>query len=361
MSEPVLRRTRFDVGMEPVAASTASRLLPLSKVCALLALLAGLSLPALVQAEAVAPVKPGYAVPSERAVHSLLVDVVRAGKRLVAVGDRGHILFSDDQGQNWQQAEVPTRQMLTGVFFVDDQHGWAVGHDAQILASRDGGQTWQRQYRDLEREAPLLDVWFRNRQQGFAVGAYGAVLTTNNGGQTWEEISERLDNPDAYHLNGVTYVEGGGLFVVGELGLMYRSADWGLSWETVASPYEGSLFGVGATGQPGSLVVYGLRGHLFRSSDFGNSWQAIRLEAENGPLEFGLAGSALLEDGQLVVVGHGGSVLLSRDAGQSFTVINRADRLPLAGVASAGNGGLILVGQGGVHLATANGSELDQQ
>ena len=71
--------------------------------------------------------------------------------------------------------------------------------------------------------------------------------------------------------------------------------------------------------------------------------------------------SALLEDGQLVVVGHGGSVLLSRDAGQSFTVINRADRLPLAGVASAGNGGLILVGQGGVHLATANGSELDQQ
>ena len=105
------------------------------------------------------------------------------GKRLVVVGDRGHILFSDDQGSTWTQARVPTRQLLTAVFFLDDKRGWAVGHDAQILTSSDGGATWSKQFEDLAREAPLLDVTFLDARHGFAVGAYGALLETTDGGQ----------------------------------------------------------------------------------------------------------------------------------------------------------------------------------
>ncbi|MOA52769.1 hypothetical protein D3C78_1761220 [compost metagenome] len=63
----------------------------------------------------------------------------------------------------------------------------------------------------------------------------------------------------------------------------------------------------------------------------------------------------------MVIVGHGGSVLESKDDGQSFTVYNRPDRLSLAGVSSAGNGELILVGQGGVHVASATGAEPTEQ
>lgn len=125
-----------------------------------------------------------YSVESAKASKSLVLDVVHAGKRLVAVGDRGHILYSDDQGATWTQARVPTRQLLTSVFFVDDKHGWAVGHDAQILASEDGGTTWTKQFEDLKRESPLLDVWFQDASSGFAVGAYGALMATTDGGKT---------------------------------------------------------------------------------------------------------------------------------------------------------------------------------
>src|ERR1700712_5725559 len=107
-----------------------------------------------------APADVVYSTESAKAAKSLMLDVVHAGSRLVAVGDRGHILYSDDQGKTWTQAKVPTRQLLTAVFFVDDKHGWAVGHDAQILASEDGGLTWTKQFDDLKRESPLLDVWF---------------------------------------------------------------------------------------------------------------------------------------------------------------------------------------------------------
>ncbi|MCO7516030.1 YCF48-related protein [Pseudomonas guariconensis] len=298
-----------------------------------------------------------YSTESAKASQSLLIDTTHAGKRLVVVGDRGHILFSDDQGKTWTQARVPTRQLLTAVFFLDDKRGWAVGHDAQILASNDGGATWSKQFEDLAREAPLLDVWFLDARHGFAVGAYGALLETTDGGQHWQDVAERLDNPDQLHLNGIARVKDAGLFIVGEQGSMFRSSDDGQTWSTVESPYEGSLFGVIGTAQPRTLLAYGLRGNLLRSSDFGDSWQSIDVEAARGPLEFGLASATLLDDGSLVLVGNGGSVLRSHDDGQTFTVYNRADRIALAGVSGLADGRLLLVGQGGVHLATAEGAE----
>ena len=48
---------------------------------------------------------------------SLLLDIVNIKqKKLVAVGERGHVLISAD-GNNWQQVVVPTQATLTSVFF----------------------------------------------------------------------------------------------------------------------------------------------------------------------------------------------------------------------------------------------------
>jgi photosystem II stability/assembly factor-like uncharacterized protein len=298
------------------------------------------------------------AVESSKAVSSLLLEVAHAGERLVAVGDRGHILYSDDQGKNWVQARVPTRQLLTAVQFVDARRGWAVGHDALILVSEDGGQSWSRQFEDREREAPLLDVWFKDRDTGFATGAYGTLLTTTDGGRNWQDISDRLDNEDQYHLNGIAAIKDSGLFIVGEAGTMFRSRDEGQSWERLEGPYQGSLFGVIGTARPSTLLAYGLRGNLFRSTDFGDTWTQVELAAARGPLEFGLANASLLSDGSLVLVGNGGSVVRSRDDGQSFEVFNRPDRISLAGVTANDQGNLVLVGQGGVRLSSPTGAEL---
>lgn len=299
-------------------------------------------------------------IESSKAARSLLLDVVHAGPRLVTVGERGHILYSDDQGQTWVQAQVPTRQMLTAVQFVDSQHGWAVGHDALILVSQDGGASWSKQFEDLNREAPLLDVWFRDLTTGFAVGAYGTLLITDDGGQHWRDVSDQLDNEDQFHLNGIASIKDAGLFIVGESGSMFRSGDNGQSWEKLEGPYQGSLFGVIGTAQPSTLLAYGLRGNLFRSADFGDSWTQIALNAARGPLEFGLANASLLSDGSLALVGNGGSVLRSTDDGQSFQVFNRPDRVSLAGVTANDQGSLILVGQGGVRLASPTGADVPQ-
>ena len=358
MSEPVLRRACSGIR------------LPTGNILIGLVALLAVSVCAPLQATAQDASQPSapaaspsalHAIESNKASRGLLLEVAHAGERLVAVGERGHILYSDDEGRSWIQANVPTRQLLTSVQFVDPRHGWAVGHDAQILASEDGGKTWSKQFEDLAREAPLLDVWFKDTRTGFAVGAYGTLLTTDDGGRHWLDISDRLDNEDQYHLNGIASIKDAGLFIVGEAGSMFRSRDDGQSWEKLEGPYQGSLFGVIGTAQPATLLAYGLRGNLFRSTDFGDTWNQIELNASRGPLEFGLANASLLADGTLMIVGNGGSVLRSTDDGQTFQVFNRADRISLAGVTANQQGNLVLVGQGGVRVTSPTGLEMPQQ
>ncbi len=348
MSEPVYRRTRLRTGMSLVVLMSCSMIAPV--------MAASDTTPAPASDPSAV-----YAIESAKASRGLLLDVVHAGPRLVAVGDHGHILYSDDQGKSWTQARVATRQLLTAAFFVDEQHGWAVGHDAQVLASSDGGKSWTKQFEDLAREAPLLDVWFKDLQNGFAIGAYGALLTTSDGGRNWDDVSDRLDNEDQYHLNGITQVKDAGLFIVGEAGSMFRSRDEGQTWEKLDGPYQGSLFGVIGTASPSTLLAYGLRGNLFRSADFGDTWQPIELKGARGPLEFGLASASLLADGSVVLVGNGGSVMRSSDDGETFQVFNRPDRISLSGVTSNLQGNLILVGQGGVRVTSPTGAETTQQ
>ena len=305
---------------------------------------------------------------SLKASTSLLLDVERAGERLVAVGSRGHIVYSDNQGESWLQAPVPVRQLLTAVDFIDDRHGWAVGHDSLILHTADGGETWAVQYRDPEidepddegfglLEKPLMDVWFRDARNGLAVGAYGLLLRTEDGGQSWEDATYDVDNPDGFHYNALTEVRNSGLFMVGEMGTMYRSPDYGDSWETLTDmPYDGSWFGVAGTGEAGGVLAWGLRGNMFRSNDFGDTWQQVELmNPNNGELESTLAGGQLMDDGRVVVVGVGGVVASSTDRGRSFDVTVRSDRVALANAIGLPDGGLLLVGQRGAVQANEKG------
>ncbi|NMF99957.2 YCF48-related protein, partial [Aromatoleum toluolicum] len=85
------------------------------------------------------------AMASELAARGLINGLALAGQRVVGVGQRGHVVYSDDQGQNWRQAKVPVSSDLVAVSFPTPQQGWAVGHDGVVLHSSDAGATWTKQ------------------------------------------------------------------------------------------------------------------------------------------------------------------------------------------------------------------------
>ncbi len=242
----------------------------------------------------------------------LLLDAERFGSRIVAVGDRGYIVISDDQGKTWRRAKAPVAPLLTALDFLDDQVGLAVGHDSVILATRDRGETWTQVFAAPAEQRPLLDVIFLTRDTAIAVGAYGAYFDSIDGGKTWNPKKVIADDK---HLNAILELGEGHLLILGEAGTILISADNGKTWTPVPSPYKGSFFG-GLTANDGSVVAFGMRGRIYRSADKGKTWTQV----DNASVAT-LMGGDKLPDGALVVAGAGGTALVSRDNGLTFVPV----------------------------------------
>jgi photosystem II stability/assembly factor-like uncharacterized protein len=355
------------------------------------------------------------AIQSDAASRGLLLDATARGDDgLVAVGAYGIIILSEDRGQSWTQASVPASVALTAVHFPTDRKGWAVGHDGLILHSEDGGATWRKQldghalndqivavaerivdqvrgelealqaqesadeYELEEAEfmleeaefalegamddteagpvRPLLDVWFRDENEGYVAGSYGMLIHTTDGGRSWNLVSDRMDNPEAFHLNQIVSAPDGTLFIAGEAGFIYRSSDGGLSWDTLEPGYEGSFYGIVVSpDRTGGyeLLAYGLRGNLFRSTDRGERWEAL----DSGSAVT-LMNGRLLQDGTVFLVGQGGTILTRAPGDSAFVRADNPDRRVISGLESTADGNVLLVGHGGVRLADRKGAPL---
>jgi len=294
---------------------------------------------------------------------TLILDLATAGERTVAVGWRGHILLSDDDGVNWRQVKVPTRDMLTGIYFADERRGWAVGHSAVILATEDGGETWKLQSSAPQEERPLFDIILIG-DYGFAVGAYAKFMVTHDGGKSWQpsEFIVRQDNdvadktlddeeplPFDYHLNGIARSATGTYYIAAESGFIFRSDDGGHTWQELPSPYGGSFFGVLSL-EGEKLIAYGLRGHIFLSENGGQNWKEI----ETGTTAL-LTAAATLKNGNIIVTGMGGVILISADNGKSFT-LRQPNRISLTSVVKTKSDALILAGERGAKFVDLPGN-----
>jgi photosystem II stability/assembly factor-like uncharacterized protein len=279
-----------------------------------------------------------YAEPQKLATESLLLDVTRIGDRLIAVGERGHVVYSDD-GETWQQAEhVPTRSTLTTVFALGDRL-WAGGHDTVIITSGDRGKTWSREFFDPERMQAIMDIEFEDPNNGVAIGSYGLFMRTDDGGETWD--ASMIDEENDYHLNSLVRFSDGRQMIAGEAGYSYRSFDSGETWEMMELPYMGSMWG-GIRMPNDCVVFYGLRGHIMKSCDFGTSWTEIQSGTQAS-----LSGSAE-QDGLLVLVGNSGVVLTVEDGNISRYL--HSSGVDFAGVLPIDDGRFLLVGEDGAHV-----------
>ncbi|MBA5637645.1 hypothetical protein H3H37_11325 [Duganella sp. LX20W] len=333
---------------------------------------------------------------SALAARSLMLALAPAGARLVAAGERGIVIVSDDGGATWRQAWVPVGVTLTAMHFTDSLHGVAVGHDGVLLASSDGGLSWDKRLdgnqinammlADAEQAAvrahaaqagarageakaalaaveqadnalqdmqeavksgpsrPLLAVWFKTRALGWAVGSYGQALRTRDGGAHWESIASRLPNPEGLHYNAIGHGADGALYLAGEGGKVYRSGDDGESWRVADSGYKGQLYGVVETA-PGTLLAYGFGGHVLLSGDAGATWRELPRLGDKS-----LIGAAQ-DGGALLLAARDGTLYRSADQGRSFAAQAPARSLELAAIALHGHT-VVLAGVGGVHLST---------
>ena len=323
------------------------------------------------------------AVPSELATKSLIFAVREYHGRYFATGQRGHILYSDDGGDSWTQAQVPVRSSLLDIYFPTPELGWAVGHEGVILHSADGGKTWVKQYDGIRyglegkayyekmaaadpndtlipflveemdfaisqgADKPLFKIRMHTATSGHAMGAYGMILRTEDGGENWVPVLEHMDNEAFNHIFDYAQLPGerkfflsgeAGLFMVGDAGTENPGA---IRMQSV--PWEGSFF-TSVDAADSAIVVGGLRGRMFRSTDVGQTWTVVEK-----PPSSAMVDSTRLANGNLVFVGIAGEILLSTDNGDSFTQLPLSTGGRIYTVAEGPEGTLLVGGPAGIQ------------
>lgn len=311
---------------------------------------------------------------SALAQQRLVTTIASAGsQRIVAVGQRGHILLSDDAGKSWAQSASPVSADLTGVQLLDQQHGFAIGHNGVVLATENGGATWKKildgvsanrltlealntkstspdhqfltaeAQRNLETgpDKPFLDLYFFNQHEGFVVGAYNLIFHTKDGGKSWESWYDRTDNSEKLLNFNAIRAHQGSLFIAGEAGLVLVLDQQKQRFVKRQTPYEGSFFGLLDTGK--ALIAHGMRGNAVISEDAGQHWMPLQTG-----LRASITASALGADGSIWLADQSGALSVSRDGGKNFQAVKMAESFPLSAIHFT-SGKLILAGARGLR------------
>lgn len=317
---------------------------------------------------------------------AVLIDLARAGGRLIAVGERGVIVLSDDNGRSWRQVQVPVSVSLSAVQFVDTERGWAVGHAGTVLATIDGGEHWSLQLSGLQAAAielqaaqdekgiatdadaadirisnaerlitdgpdkPFLALHFLDSKRGLVVGAYGIAFATQDGGATWQSLIGKIENPSLVHIYSIARKDHV-WFLAGEQGYVARSTDDGESFAQLPSPYNGSFFTVNVRGD-GALLVAGLKGHAYLSSDSGESFHRLKV---SWPAS--ISSSTRLPDGNVLLANQAGGVSISAISNEDeLRPLGKPLGIPVSSIVEAVDGSLITSGFTGLsrfsHPAT---------
>jgi photosystem II stability/assembly factor-like uncharacterized protein len=266
------------------------------------------------------------------ALKGVLLDVATAGARLVAVGERGHVLLSDDQGKTWRQAKgVPTRTTLAGLHATDAKTLWAAGHGGIILKSEDAGEHWALVTGKADGPDVLLAIRVDADGRGLAVGGFGVAMSTVDGGKTWKQAPLLGGEAGEKHLNRILVSGAGTWLIAAEGGHVLRADPTRATWTAVKTQYAGSLWS-GLALKGGVLLVGGMRGNVVRSADDGLTWTHQPI-AQAGSF----TGGVLLGDGRPVLVGVDGTVVVGDVAGEKFTLTRLEDRATLTAAVTAGS------------------------
>ena len=176
-------------------------------------------------------------------------------------GEGGAIYTTNDSGENWLRLQTPTRYLLLGGAFIDENSGWVVGAGSTILQTSDGGETWHESRLPNAAKVRFNSTSFVDARLGWAVGSGGAIYRTINGGRSWHPQISGVTG-DLFDVKFVDAVEG---WAVGAEGTVLYTNDGGSHWTSEPSGTPHALERIffadrthgWAVGFGGTIIAYG--------------------------------------------------------------------------------------------------------
>ncbi len=200
-------------------------------------------------------------------------------------------LTTSDGGEHWNLE--PLKDHPRSIFFLNDSTGWLVA-DNEVWMTDDFGSEWKKL---CEQKKPnhklgatppgglLTRIWFLDAQHGYAAGLQKSLFETRDGGRTWDPVTEaaRIDANPAYSTFNEIFFENKnhGIAVGGSipprpddprlpswmepqraikrrqiptLTFMLETIDGGKNWRINTAPLFGNLSVLRMTGSQGLTV-----------------------------------------------------------------------------------------------------------
>ncbi len=304
------------------------------------------------------------------------------------------VLSTSAASAQWAPVASGATKTLHAVKLLDSGVGYAVGESGTIVKTTDGGATWSALVSGSTRA--LYGVSVLNDSEAIAVGDSGLILRTTNGGADWRTISSGVrDSLRSVSFNGSNGICGGlsqdilysadagatwhlsqkGFFGGGFFGaqmlsptlgfvagqnsifqaLLGVTTDGGVTWQFQPFYFNGNegscndvFFFDGTTGLT-SGALFDFTGAIARTTDGAFDWDSTIFPTPLEGIDFPLATTG-------GVVGLGGTILNSTNAGVSFTAQTSGTSADLYDVSFASDGQTgIAVGDSGTILRTTNG------
>ncbi|HLW76296.1 MAG TPA: hypothetical protein VKS01_04910, partial [Bryobacteraceae bacterium] len=104
-------------------------------------------------------------------------------------------LLTSDGGAHWTLQ--PLAEHPRSIFFLNDSTGWMVT-DEGFWITRESGRSWKRLASQIKPNKKISHVegglitrvWFLDEQHGFAIGAQKSVYESHDGGVSWKPVLE---------------------------------------------------------------------------------------------------------------------------------------------------------------------------
>ncbi len=280
--------------------------------------------------------------------------------------NHGVVYKTTDSGQNWTDQSFATDRDIYSVYFIDENTGWlAAGKldrwnpleiNGVIYKTTDGGAHWEEKYTGLHN---IKDIYFLNSSDGIAVGEYGKILRTTDGGDSWTEI----DIDSEVGLNSITFVDTNNGWAGGfknsdpDQSVVYKTIDGGTSWSETILPTNNMPNQINQIKFLDNSNGWAVgAGKIIKSTDGGASWSQILNIAYDSMGSGGFLNSINIADiNTLEVAGRSGIIYKTYDAGSNWKVINTGATLNAVKVFDA-NTILASGGESGLYKTTDAGN-----
>jgi photosystem II stability/assembly factor-like uncharacterized protein len=185
---------------------------------------------------------------------------------------------------DWTPQKSGTLSWLRDVYFINENKGFITGGGGTLLLTLDGGKNWKAQ--EKVTADTIEQIYFSDEKTGwllceksiFGRGAAGSsyLLKTTDGGAHWEQINFGAERE---RVTRIFFAKNGFAMAIGETGVLFALQDDAKSWKRIISPTRYLLLDGNFTDEFHGTIV-GAGGSVLFTEDAGATWnQAILSDA----------------------------------------------------------------------------------